>query len=235
VDAASEKILTVLRFERLPYHRAYELQVALRDRCLESGGRENFLMFLEHLPVITIGRGGDRTEVLVTMQELSRRGIEVVETNRGGRVTYHGPGQLVMYPIIDLSCRGRDLHRYLRDLERWLIDICRSYGIEGTTEAGRTGVWVGQNKIASIGIAVRRWVSYHGVALNVSTDLSCFDLITPCGFTDRGTTSMAAELGQRAPSLEEVAQRALELFCLHFGFTNVRSEACACQSAHKQA
>ena len=234
MDAEGDRTLTVLALERMPYREAYELQVSLRDRCLESRGRQNFLMLLEHPPVITIGRSGEGTEVLAPGHELTERGIEVVETNRGGRVTYHGPGQLVMYPIIDLSVRGRDLHRYLRDLEGWLIRLCRSFGIDADAERGRTGVWVSGKKIASIGIAVRRWVSYHGVALNVTTDLSRFGLIVPCGFTDRAVTSMAAELG-RAPALEEVARRAAGLFSSYFDFHRVQHRKCAHMLAHKPA
>ena len=174
-------------------------------------------MLLAHPPTITVGRSGDRSDVLVTDEELAARGIELAETNRGGRVTYHGPGQLVMYPIIDLRRRGRDLHRYLRDLEGWLICLCASWGLPARRDPAATGVWVGSSKIAAIGIAVRRWVSYHGVALNVSTDLSFFDLIVPCGFADRGATSMERELGGRV-KLEDVAEKAAQLFCRHFGF-----------------
>jgi len=233
MEAAREKILTICGLQKMPYREALELQLALRERCAETKGHESFLMLLEHPPVITLGRAGDRSDILASAEELASRGIEVAETSRGGRITFHGPGQLVMYPIVDLSMRGRDLHRYLRDLEGWLMRLCESYGLNAGRVEGRTGVWVGSDKIAAIGIAVRRWVSYHGVALNVATDLSYFDLIVPCGFHDRGVTSMARELG-RAPGLDEVAERAAALFCEEFGFSSVRRELCV-PAAHRSA
>ena len=223
--AETEHKIIVTGPERLSYKPALEAQLALRERCVLAEGAENFLMLVEHPPVITVGRGGDKSDVLMNRAALQKRGVELVETTRGGKVTIHGPGQLVMYPIIDLSLRGRDLHRYMRDLESWLIDLCSAYGISAHPENGRTGVWVGKNKLAAIGIAARRWVSYHGVALNVTTDLSYFDLIVPCGFTDRGVTSMARELDE-SPSLDDVAQRAVDLFADHFGFGKVERRAC---------
>ena len=227
-----EHKLVVTGPEVVPYESAWDTQLALRERCLMTKGAENFLMLVEHPPVITVGRGGDDGDVLMSREALLQRGVELVETNRGGKVTFHGPGQLVMYPVIDLSLRGRDLHRYMRDLEDWLIAICSGYGIDAHPEKGRTGVWVGKNKIAAIGIAARRWVSFHGVALNVTTDLSYFDLIVPCGFTDRGVTSMAAEL-EEPPSLEEVAESAVEFFADHFGFQEVERRGCAPQAKRK--
>jgi lipoate-protein ligase B len=149
-----------------------------------------------------------------------------VETNRGGEVTLHAPGQLVAYPIISLTERGRSLHRYLRDLEAWLVDLCRSYGVAAHADSPQTGVWVEGRKIASIGIAARRWVTYHGVALNVSTDLSLFGLIVPCGLRDVVMTSLERELGG-APSLTEVAARAAEMFAARFDMVleNAEEEA----------
>ncbi len=219
-DSGSEARLTVTGPEHLEYERARQAQIRLREDCERSGGRQNYLMLVEHPPVITLGRSADAEEVLASDEELRERGVEVAEVARGGRVTYHGPGQLVCYPILDLTRRGRDLHRYLRDLEAWLIDLCEDYGIDARRIEDRTGVWVGERKIAAIGVAARKWCSYHGVALNVSTDLSYFDLIVPCGFGDSGVTSLDRELDE-APELEDVADRAVSGFRRHFEFTRV--------------
>ena len=159
--------------------------------------------------MITVGRSGSARDVLADGERLERLGVSVEETNRGGEVTFHGPGQLVAYPIIDLTPRGRDLHRYLRDLEAWLVRVCRSYGVPAHAQSPHTGVWVEDRKIASIGIAVRRWVSTHGVALNVDVDLGWFDLIVPCGMPGVRMTSLKQELGE-APPMAEVAGRAAE-------------------------
>jgi lipoate-protein ligase B len=202
------------------FRAAFQMQQRLVEQCLASGRIENYLLLLEHPPVISIGRSGGASEVLAGAEALTERGVELVETNRGGRATFHGPGQLVVYPIIDLQARGRDLHRYLRDLERWLVRLLATYGIRAGVNPPRTGVWVGGAKIASIGIAVRRWVAYHGIALNVATDLSFFDLIVPCGLRGVRMTSMEQVLG-KAPELQEVACRAARVFCEDFGYRQV--------------
>ncbi len=220
LQQATDRALEVIGPERCGYRQALETQQRLRRRCAASGGRENFLMLLEHPPVITIGRSGLAGEVLADRKTLRERGVEVLETNRGGRVTFHGPGQLVAYPIVDLTARGRDLHRYLRELEGWLLRLLESYGIGAGLNPPYTGVWVGGRKIASIGIAVRHWVAYHGAALNVTTDLEFFRLIVPCGLPGVRVTSMQEVLG-RPPDLAEVARRAARLFCEDFGFADV--------------
>jgi len=212
-----DRVLKVIGPRMEDYEAALGLQQKLVQQCLESGRKDNFLILLEHPPVITIGRSGGGADVLADRKTLSERGVAVVATNRGGQVTFHGPGQLVMYPVIDLMACGSDLHLYLRGLEAWLIGLLQAYGIEAGMNPPHTGVWAGGAKIASIGIAVRRWVAYHGVALNVATDLSFFDLIVPCGLSGVEMTSMEALLGD-APSLEEVARRAAQLFCEQFGF-----------------
>ncbi len=217
VPEVTHRKLTLIGPRRMAYAEALQMQLRLLERCLASERRENFLMLLEHPPVITIGRSGSAEEILAASSALRERGLSVVQTNRGGRVTYHGPGQLVIYPIIDLKARGSDLHRYLRELERWLIRLLESYGLPAALNPPYTGVWAGGGKIASIGIAVRRWVAYHGVALNVSPDLSFFDLVVPCGLEGMKITSMAELLG-RAPRLEEVAGRAARMFGEDFGF-----------------
>ena len=213
----SDRILTVVGPKMEAYEAALELQQKLLRQCLESGRRDNFLIMLEHPPVITLGRSGTVADVLADRSTLQERGVAVAQTNRGGQVTFHGPGQLVIYPVVDLKACDCDLHRYLRGLERWLIHLLGSYGIEAGVNPPHTGVWTGGSKIASIGIAVRRWVAYHGIALNVSTDLSFFDLIVPCGLSGVRMTSMEELLGD-APALDEVAHRAGRVFCEEFGF-----------------
>jgi len=206
--------------ERLSYQAAFEAQQRSVGRCLASERTDNFLMLLEHPPVITIGRTGGADEVVAESGELRERGVEVVETNRGGRVTFHGPGQLVMYPIVDLKERGADLHRYLRDLEGWLTGVLAEFGIEAGVNPPHTGVWVGEKKIASIGIAVRHWIAYHGVALNVATDLARFGLIVPCGLRADVMTSMEALTGGKV-EISEVAAKAARAFAEAFEFDSV--------------
>ena len=155
--------------------------------------------------VITLGvrTRDDRSHVLATPEVLAAAGVDVFETGRGGDVTYHGPGQLVGYPIIDLSPNRRDVHRYVRDLEEVLIRTVATFGITAARVPGLTGIWVGDEKLAAIGVRISRWVTSHGFALNVNTDLSQFDLIVPCGITDKGVTSMARLLS-RPISMAEV-------------------------------
>jgi lipoate-protein ligase B len=155
------------------------------------------LILTEHDPVYTIGRHKDAAQHLIWQKEhLAREGIEVQETNRGGDITYHGPGQIVGYPILDLST-NKDLHRYLRDLEEALIRTLLHFGLHGTRRDGMTGIWIEKRKIAAIGIAVRHWISYHGFALNVCPELRHFSGIVPCGITDGSVTSMEVELGYK--------------------------------------
>ncbi len=224
VTGVSSPELRVIGPEEIEFPRALRRQKELRDRCIRFGGRPNFLLLCHHPPVITVGRSGDGSAVLAADEELAARGVEVAETNRGGEVTFHGPGQLVAYPIIDLHGRGKDLHRYLRDLEGWLVRLCRSYGVNAHADSPHTGVWVEDRKLASIGIAVRRWVTYHGIALNVSTNLSWFDLIVPCGLKDVRMTSLERELGSAAP-LDEVAARAAEFFAGDFSLNIINPSA----------
>ena len=209
--------LTVTGPERLDYETARRAQLRLRQDCEDSGGGRNYLMLVEHPPVITLGQSADASEVLASEETLREKGVAVVESSRGGRVTFHGPGQLVGYPILDLRQRGRDLHRYLRDLEAWLIAVCEKFGIAAERIPDRTGVWVGQSKIAAIGVAARRWCSYHGVALNVSPELSYFDLIVPCGFRDSGVTSLERELDE-VPEWNAVVKGMVDAFGSTFDF-----------------
>ncbi len=172
---------------------------------------DDVLILLQHPHVITLGRGAHATNVITPPESLRARGVELHEIERGGDVTYHGPGQLVGYPIIDLNRHKRDLHWYLRQLEEVLIRTLAGFGIEGIRTPGLTGVWVEDRKIASIGVHVTRWVTYHGFALNVSTDLSYFELIVPCGIEAVQMTSVERELGHEVTS-ESVTDRVANAF-----------------------
>ncbi|UCF41637.1 MAG: lipoyl(octanoyl) transferase LipB, partial [Gemmatimonadota bacterium] len=154
---------------------------------------------VEHPPVVTLGRSTEPQHLPLSAEQLAARGVEVHDIERGGDVTFHGPGQLVGYPIYDLSEHRRDLHWYLRQLEAALITALADFGIAGGRTEGFTGVWTGGRKIASIGIHVKQWVTWHGFALNVTTDLSYFDLIVPCGIEGVVMTSVQRELGERTP------------------------------------
>ena len=197
----------------MPYADALALQRELvADR--QAGRIGDQLLLVEHPHVLTLGVRGDggRSHILAPSEELDARSVSVFETGRGGDITYHGPGQLVGYPIIDLNPDRRDVHRYVRDLEEVLIRVAADYGILAGREPGLTGVWVGESKLAAIGVRIARWVTSHGFALNVTTDLDYFKLIVPCGVADRGVTSLGALLG-REIGWAEVEDRVVR----HFG------------------
>jgi len=199
------KTLSAAWLGRIAYAPAFELQRALADRRAR-GEIDDTVLLLEHDAVYTLGRRATEGEVLLDAEALAARGISVEHTDRGGRVTYHGPGQLVGYPIVDLGQNG-DLVAYVRRLEKALISTVGGYGIEAGTIPGLTGVWVGDAKIAAIGVHVSRGVTTHGFALNVTADLDAFNGIIPCGIVDRGVTSIEA-LTQLRPSVDEVGARA---------------------------
>ena len=179
----------------VPYAQGLALQEEL-VRQRRAGEVEDTLLLLEHPHVITLGTGSHQENVLVGPEERERLGIELFATGRGGDVTYHGPGQLVGYPILDLKPDRCDLHRYLRDVEEVLIRVLGDYGLVGSRRAGMTGVWAGDRKIAAIGVRVSSgWITSHGFALNVTTDLGFFDAIVPCGIRDYGVGSISRELG----------------------------------------
>jgi lipoyl(octanoyl) transferase len=209
----------VRRLGRVPYADALALQRSLVEdrRAVRIG---DTLLLLEHPHVLTLGVRGDggRAHILATADALADRGIEVHETGRGGDITYHGPGQIVGYPIIDLNPGRRDVHRYVRDLETVLIRTLADYGIEAGRVEGLTGVWVRDQKVAAIGVRIARWITSHGFALNVNTQLDHFDLIVPCGIADRGVTSMARLLG-RSVETAEVENRIIEHFGNVFGLS----------------
>ena len=202
----------------MPYGDALALQRALvEDRRADR--IPDTLLLVEHPHVLTLGVRGDggRSHILATADALASRGVEVHETGRGGDITYHGPGQLVGYPNIDLKPDRCDVHRYVRDLEDVLIRTASDYGIAAGRVDGLTGVWVGHEKLAAIGVRIARWITSHGFAINVSTDLEYFNLIVPCGIADRGVTSLA-RLTSREIDLVEVGDRIAEQFAKVFDF-----------------
>lgn len=230
-------LLRVMDLGRLPYEDAFEMQLAHHAEVLAArereGGEVGRLLLLEHdPPVITVSRRrGARAHLVAGDEELRRAGVEVCETDRGGDITYHGPGQLVAYPILDLNRLALGLHAYMRMLEEIVIAVCARYGVEAGRDPAATGVWVGVDgeagassgagkpplppggaKICAMGIRVRRWVTLHGLALNVTTDLTHFDLIVPCGLAGRSVTSLERELGEACPSMRQVKRSIAEAF-----------------------
>ena len=213
------KALDVRRLGVVPYPDA----LALQQRLVEARRRGEIpdtLLLLEHPHVITLGVRvrQDRSHIVASPEELSARGVTVHESGRGGDVTYHGPGQLVGYPIFDLAPDRRDLHRYVRDVEEALIRALARFAIRAGRIQGLTGVWVGDEKVAAIGVRISRWVTSHGFALNVSADLDYFGLIVPCGIRDRGVTSMSRLLG-RVVTVDEAAGPVSEAVADVFGRT----------------
>ncbi len=202
--------LVVHDLGRRAYGDVLELQRALCRQRIEGEIEEDILLLVEHEPVVTLGRGTRAASLPLPRLELERRGVEVFEVERGGDVTFHGPGQLVGYPVLDLKQHREDLHWYLRQLEASLISGLGSMGVAAGPNPGLTGVWTGGRKIASIGIHVKQWVTFHGFALNVSTDLTYFDLIVPCGIKDVTMTSVAREVSRHdSAALWEEARQAV--------------------------
>jgi lipoyl(octanoyl) transferase len=191
------RILEVQWLGTVPYAEAVDLQKRLVEQR-KNGAIPDQLLLLEHPPVITLGvkTRDDRTHIVAPPETLAEQGVEVFESGRGGDVTYHGPGQLVGYPIIDLRPDRCDVHRYVRDLEEMLIQAAASLGVGAERLPGLTGVWVGDKKLAAIGVRIARWVTSHGFALNVAPKLEHFDLIVPCGITGKGVTSLEQLTGK---------------------------------------
>jgi len=203
----------------IPYVDALALQYALAEQ-LGRGEISDTLLLLEHPPTITLGRRTVDSDLKTSEAALKERGFAVERVDRGGEITYHAPGQLVGYPILDLRRHGQDLHKYLRDLEEVLIQTVGVYGLIGERAAGRTGVWVGDEKIAAIGIKVSRWISLHGFALNISNDLRPFrEDFVPCGIADRGVTSLTEQLGAMCPARATMEAVVVDKFAEVFGFT----------------
>ena len=216
-EVSPPRSLTVLDLGLVPYGRALEFQRELVARR-RLGEVEDHLLLLEHPPVITLGSGSSPDHVLVDDEERGRLGIELFEVGRGGDVTYHGPGQLVGYPVLDLKPDRKDLHRYLRDLEDVLIGTLRLLGVESTREEGFTGVWTQRGKVGAIGVRVSSgWITSHGFALNVATDLSHYRAIVPCGIQGRPVTSLQELMG-RDVSIGEVVPHLIHSFESVFSF-----------------
>ena len=205
-----------------PYPTAYAIQKEI-VRSKAEGSDTDTLILVEHLPVVTLGRRGRHENIRVSTDYLKSLGIEVVSTDRGGDVTYHGPGQLVGYPIIDLKAYQQDVDWILRKLEGILIVSLKRIGIDAYCERGMTGVWVGGAKIAAIGIGISHWVTFHGFALNVAPMMEHFSLIIPCGIKDKPVTSVRDVLAY-SPDMEEVKQIVIESFCEGFGLERLRPE-----------
>ncbi|UCE66752.1 MAG: lipoyl(octanoyl) transferase LipB [Candidatus Zixiibacteriota bacterium] len=215
MSGKSKKMVSV-DLGRTDYKTAWDLQKKLVELRYKNE-IPDVLLFTEHNPVITMGRAGTSGNLLCSPEELKMRNVELYEIERGGDVTFHGPGQLVIYPVLDLNRHGRDLHRYLRNLEKTIIMVLKEYGIEATIKEGLTGVWADNHKLAAIGVAVSRWIAYHGAALNVNTDLDYFGLITPCGITEYPVGSMKSALGHEV-AINDVKNRVESSFADIFDY-----------------
>lgn len=224
--------IEVRRLGVVPYADALELQKHLVE-LRKANEIPDQLLLLEHPPVITLGvkTRNDRSHVVATPEALEAEGVEVFESGRGGDVTYHGPGQLVGYPIMDLRPDRCDVHQYVRDLEETLIRVAGEFGVTAERLAGLTGVWVGNDKLGAIGVRIARWITSHGFALNVSTNLAHFDLIVPCGIADKGVTSLG-RLARRSVRMDEVADSTAQAFVNVFGRSPIKPATSSLLQAH---
>lgn len=202
----------------LDYQSALNIQLELLRKRIDDEIKDTVL-FVEHSPVITIGRNGDKSNLLISEKILKDRGVDYFEVTRGGDITYHGPGQLVCYPIINLSNHFKDVHRYLRTLEQIIIELLVEFNIDARRFEGLTGVFVKRSKIASIGVGIKRWVTFHGLSLNVNTDLSYFDMIVPCGLNNNPVTSIKTwnKLDEDI-NIKEVEDLLVKGFTKHFDY-----------------
>jgi lipoyl(octanoyl) transferase len=210
------RTIQVRRLRRIGYAEGLELQKQLVEQR-KAGNIPDQLLLLEHPPVITLGvkTRNNQTNIVATPEALAREGVSVFETGRGGDVTYHGPGQLVGYPIIDLKPDRCDVHRYVRDIEEVMIRAAAAFGVEAARLPGLTGAWVGNDKLAAIGVRISKWVTSHGFAFNVNTALNHFDFIVPCGITDKGVTSLQRLMGRPVEMVEvedAIEQAFIEVF-----------------------
>lgn len=207
--------LLVSKLGRIGYQEALDLQERLL-KLRQQNKIEDTLLLLEHFPVLTLGLRGKRSNILIPEQVLKTQGIKIYEINRGGDVTYHGPGQIVGYPILDLNHHGKDIRNFIRRIEEIFIQLLKQeYNITANRDPKYTGVWVGSEKITAIGFAIKRWVTMHGFAFNVNTDLEHFNWIHPCGITDKGVTSLQKLLGH-AEDFDKVMDQVMEYFCRLF-------------------
>jgi len=200
----------ILDLGLMDYGKAWDLQHRLWLKRVE-GELPDLLLLLEHPHVITLGRRGNRSHLIVSPEVLEAMKIRIFHVERGGDITYHGPGQMVVYPILDLKDYGYRLIRYVDQLEEVILRVLKDFGIEGRRDTSNRGIWVDGDKIASIGVAIKRWVSFHGFSLNYETDLKYFDLINPCGLVEKKMTTMAKVLGTKI-SRESLGER----ICFHF-------------------
>ncbi len=200
----------ILDLGLMDYKKAWDLQRDLWSRRVK-GELPDLLLFLEHPHVITLGRRGNRSYLIASQEVLDAMAIPIYHVERGGDVTYHGPGQLVVYPILDLKGYGYRLIRYVDQLEEVILRTLKDFGMEGKKDSLNRGVWVNGEKIASLGVTIKRWVSFHGLAVNYETDLSYFDLIHPCGLVGKKMTSMEKILGEKVPR-----ESLIERIRLHF-------------------
>ncbi len=229
--------MAVLRITDLglaPYQETWDLQktiqqklidekVSVRKGTFEGERSDDVLLFVQHPHVYTLGKSGDVKNLLKTEDELASANASFVKIDRGGDITYHGPGQLVGYPILDLDRHFTDIHKYLRYLEEVIIRVCAEYGINAGRSEGATGVWVGHAKVCAMGIKCSRWVTMHGFALNVSTQLDYFSNIIPCGISDKKVTSLS-ELLNRYVSLDEVKEKVIKNFADVFNVTIIQDD-----------
>ena len=193
----------------------WNLQKELQEKRI-LGEIEDQLILVEHPAVYTLGKNASKEHILKR-----KEGVSVIQTDRGGNITFHGPGQLVGYPILDLNFYKRSITWYMRELEQLMIDVLKEYGIEGSTKKGLTGTWVKDHKIAALGVRISRWVTMHGFSLNISPDLSYYQDIIPCGIQEYGVTSMATIMGEEVPSMDEVKIKMVDYFKNRFvGFKN---------------
>jgi lipoate-protein ligase B len=217
----AERELWTVPLGQLGYEQALELQRSLARDRISGAIPQDLLLLVEHPPVVTLGRSSKEKHLVASPEFLKSKGVELFEVERGGDVTFHGPGQLVGYPIIDLKRHKQDLHWYLRKIEEALINALADYGIPGERNTAFTGVWTRGEKIASIGVHARDWVTWHGFALNVTTDLSYFDLIIPCGIDGVVMTSIGRELGLTEISMQDVRDRVTAKLAESFDLTAV--------------
>ena len=211
-----KRTLNIISLGIEPYKKIWDFQHQLHKLRVD-GKIDDVFILLEHSHVYTLGKVANRDHLLVSPQKLTEEKIDLFEIDRGGDITYHGPGQIVGYPIIKLDDLYQDIHRYLRELEEVIIQTLKSYGVRGERHPKFTGVWVGNEKIAAIGIKVSRWVTMHGFAFNINTDLNYFGKIIPCGISDKGVTSLEKILGQKQ-SIEEVKKNLLDNFMKIFNY-----------------
>jgi len=206
--------LDVIKYGIINYEKAYKFQLKLLEKRYQNKINDTLLL-VEHPPVLTIGTSGTRDNVIVNNNFLKEKGIEVFETRRGGDITYHGPGQIVGYPILNLKEHKKDLHWLLRSYEEVFIRLLKEYNIQADRIKGLTGVWVGNKKITAIGVGVRHWITYHGFAFNIDPKLEHFSYIIPCGIKDKEVTSLKKELGSEIKK-EEVIEKIIKYFAQVF-------------------